>query len=521
MTLHQGVIQYGTWPISGVTVTNEGTGGASFNGTLDANRYVLLPSGATAQTQTANTHYITIPKWSSINNLSAFTLEYGFKYATSGSTIYFWNKGSVFSVNIQSNVLYLHRETTTGDMTEDWSTAFTPVDGTWYDLQISWGAIGATPIVKINDSEKTMYHINHGTGSWLSDSASDATLFNKVSHDFGMLGTFTIVRLHDTNLPTGYLSDNYAADNWRWTETTVNAPVTEATASANAATVARGITQYAPTVEATTSINPATVSYVPIIHAPSVEATAQGYPITGGPVVTAHAPCVEAIADAFAPSDVKINVVAFAPSVGAMAFAISLTPGTPYAGKPVELWRDFGDGYELLLTVVSDSSGICTFHLDEDPPTYYPREIKYKTIYRGDATHDPTESEEITVWIYGAKDSRTILSCTSPVVSSNVPAKITATVTCEGAPVVGIPVQFFTFTPTSGWKPLPASVGRKLTDDHGRADVYIHVSQIGWMNVRAETQTTNVTASGEKFTLYGDSSNILTINHSQELTVVR
>ena len=239
MTLHEShaVMIFSVWPESGTTVQNEGSAG--YNGTEVANHYTTTPSGDSAQQWVDGTDKVTYVPFAAINNQTAFSLEFLWlidKDALNDNIAYMWMKGSIIKVYYEKSVDRLHVYRYRSATYEEYTCTAGIEDGiNWYGLQISWGAPGSTPLVKINNSTQSMTHAHAGGGPvWSQDGSYGITIGHHPTSDgAGMDGcTLAIYRHHNTNLSSEDFTDNYNED---WLRTIVDttiaeAPLTEAVA---------------------------------------------------------------------------------------------------------------------------------------------------------------------------------------------------------------------------------------------------------------------------------------------------
>jgi hypothetical protein len=181
------------------------------------------------------------------------------------------------------------------------------VNGTWYDLQISWGASTTTPIVKLNNVSKTMTLTQKPTIAgypWSTDFDAGPVVMNSNSMTGAARGQIAIFRLHDTNLSSAYLSDNYAVDWGRvyqtiaWSQTTVPGVAIQA---------------YAPTCVALDQtpqwIERSSPDVAITAFPPTAAIVTNELPVAGNVTIAAHAPtCVSArYPDVPSPPEIKLT----------------------------------------------------------------------------------------------------------------------------------------------------------------------------------------------------------------------
>jgi hypothetical protein len=189
----------------------------------------------------------------------------------------------------------------------------------------------------------------------------------------------------------------------------------------------------------------------------------------------------------------------------------------PILNATVELWRDTGSGYELLLSEATSSGvdGSYNFEIVESPSTIYPVTYHYKVVYDGDFTHAACQSEETDIIIFGSTNSVITISTKQSYVPAKSQVKITASVTNNGLPILNIPVQFWAYTISSGWKQLPVSVGLRNTGADGIATMFLQSNTRGVVDVKAVTTTSQITLNDVNTTMYGSESNILHVYYGQ------
>ena len=218
-------VKFGVWPDSGNTVTNQGLASSNCNGTEITNQYAIWGSW-TGQKFTVSSDTVIVPANAAINNLNAITLEYLFKYDSSTvSSAYFFGKGPDFWIKYEktSGKLTLHRKSgghfpfMQTDYDEWTCNIGVMANLSWYELQIAWGAMGSTPLVKINNALVSMSMVHLGTNmfllSWADDSSFPAKIMNNNTQSGTVRGTLTMFRCHSTNLTSANMTTNYT-DDW-------------------------------------------------------------------------------------------------------------------------------------------------------------------------------------------------------------------------------------------------------------------------------------------------------------------
>lgn len=212
-------IKYSLWPTTGTTVTNEGLAGAPYNGTADENHYHLLPSGAKSFRFDDAGDIVTIPSGSEINNTTAVTFEFLIRPDDFSNPQVLFAKGAgdygtLYSLRIAAGAVFLGRQCYGGFI--EWYTDYSLFTGdgtTWFDIQVSWtGSIVSEPLLKVNDVIQTLNEDTQGSNTEWADDSSPMYLGNTADLSFPFSGIIALFRMHNTNLSSSELHDNYAVD---------------------------------------------------------------------------------------------------------------------------------------------------------------------------------------------------------------------------------------------------------------------------------------------------------------------
>jgi hypothetical protein len=223
MTVHEANCQlkYDVWT-SGAAA-NDGLAGAGYNATGTAAKNVTLKSGVTANKSTAVGDYVSVPHGPAINNQTVATWEILFRWDAAGANttpVFFSKDDGGANDSFQgiecyyySSKLYIERDTAVGSNGPYGWCAFTPVAGTWYDIQITWDMTGYsnTPVIIINNVAQSVT-FEGTTVSWIDDSSYNLTIGNCNAYDSATYITLTLFRWHNAILSSAYLTDNYNAD---------------------------------------------------------------------------------------------------------------------------------------------------------------------------------------------------------------------------------------------------------------------------------------------------------------------
>jgi len=233
-----------SFPSSGTTITNVGQASGE-NGTAHQNDYLLIKANDQAWALTNNTsEKISTPSTAAVDDLANISLEFLFywKGASSGGdnppdfgNVLLSKGGGSQSCYFQvfvdpsTNRLYVGK-VCSGSGSPMWDMWDTPANSvspnSWNFVQVTWAnggagaAVGATPIVYINNTNIIMGHAVVGTGTWLSDATYPITLGNYSDGGYQLYATLALFRLHNAILTSGVgsqLAGNYNASKWRET----------------------------------------------------------------------------------------------------------------------------------------------------------------------------------------------------------------------------------------------------------------------------------------------------------------
>jgi hypothetical protein len=225
------VIKYADWPVSGTTIVNEGTGGATYNATAVQNDIVTLPSKATAWqfSTTALTDVLSLSTAPVTDNVGAHTMEFLYKYGgAANSELFYKGKGDwtpSYTIGVTNwsgyNFVHIARDDTTaswGAPYLHWIATSTPLlSGNWYDIQITadWSNLTNTPTITINGVVEAIYSESIGVvTAYMNDAGGPMWLGNYVNQ-YNNFGTLAQYRFHTGILTPARLQQNLLADMWR------------------------------------------------------------------------------------------------------------------------------------------------------------------------------------------------------------------------------------------------------------------------------------------------------------------
>jgi len=221
-------VKFSVWPASGTAVTNQiSANSPAYDASIAVNEEWTAPSSATTQIQANTTDYIKVPKGAVINNLGDLTIEWLINYTALTSYDRFFSKetgNGEFAVERYADHLYIKRMDTAGVAFKAWNSPSGSLTTGLNFIQISWQAssVSSTPILKINNVAQTLTYTGSGsTTAWQNDSLYDLYIGNSATNNRYIKGTFYLFRLHNTNLSSANLTDNYLNDIWRVAHTTV------------------------------------------------------------------------------------------------------------------------------------------------------------------------------------------------------------------------------------------------------------------------------------------------------------
>lgn len=207
-------------------ILNFGDAGIAYHATATYNRYIKLPSGATAWQFSTIDDCITIPSGTAVDSLSDFTLEYQFYLTSIGGRL--WSKKQHVTNEDRRFEVYIDDDSSivitraTLENVDEWRTAPNIImTNVWHYLQVVW-ASGAAPS---DDNPPTIYldnetldvtHTLVGRSLWADDIGNTVAIGN-VSEGVGynISGTLSVSRLYRTARSPGECTSNYLSDLWR------------------------------------------------------------------------------------------------------------------------------------------------------------------------------------------------------------------------------------------------------------------------------------------------------------------
>ena len=231
-----------------------------------ANRYTVLSNGATAFTFNGSTDLVSIPHGAAIDNLPNITLEWGlYLNALPGTGLYAVlfakNYYAAWWIGINENGRILIYRGSTGGIDEWYTTNVACAAGNWYELQITWApgypaVSGATPTIRVNDTNYALTHYSTGSGNWTDDSLANALCCGYDGTAYPFNGTDTIFRLFDVIQSTAYQTDNFNVDKGRWMDLTLSAtPDVNVSESLNVDSTATAECSAAPAINISESLS--------------------------------------------------------------------------------------------------------------------------------------------------------------------------------------------------------------------------------------------------------------------------
>jgi hypothetical protein len=218
LTNANAVIEFNAFPASGVTITNTGTGSATYKGTSTANYYQLLANGNTAwaMPHTENT-YVEIPAGAAVNNIANLTVEATFiyheNYPRVNSPVFFQKQPTQLYIANNRNAVVIQRGTANsgvdqwvGESTDDFTV------GEPTNIQVTWAfgsGVGNAPGLRINGNPISVTHEIWGGGAWQSDAASGIYISGPTDYFYGTLAAY---RVHNVILTSEQLTGNSNVD---------------------------------------------------------------------------------------------------------------------------------------------------------------------------------------------------------------------------------------------------------------------------------------------------------------------
>lgn len=243
---------------------NDGTLGYTYNATAAYNRYEQLPSTAGSFHLSSSSDKITVPHGTGIDDISTMSFEmiYYPDALTSGGRLF--DKGSsIYNAWIDaSGIIHIRRYAVWGY--KGWKTSSSVVStGSWHHIQIAWNGWSGTPLIKVNDSTKSV--TDESTEWWWipQEDANEAFVIgNKASTSADTLldGKIAYVALWNEVKDSSGFTTEYNNQKWRYTGTTVQMPVRNTTTTVNAPTVIKTThaTVYPPVRDCTAAKGTAT-----------------------------------------------------------------------------------------------------------------------------------------------------------------------------------------------------------------------------------------------------------------------
>ena len=217
------VVKYSTWPQNGTAVTNEGTLGKTYNGALGVNEYGLAASGATYNSFTNTTDYISVATHAALDNPTAATWEFLVYPTTTGITTgRLFDKAQTAAAGVAilftgTQVRIIRYQDVSHSYTWDTSVG-TVAFNNLYFIQISWdmSTISNAPEVSITNSKVSVTATVSSATAWDgSDSAIIPYIMNRTGGDRYAQGNLYLFRYHTVALTSAQKQQNFYADWWR------------------------------------------------------------------------------------------------------------------------------------------------------------------------------------------------------------------------------------------------------------------------------------------------------------------
>ena len=207
-------------------ILNFGDAGILYNSTATYNRYIKLPSGATAWQFSTVDDCITIPSGAAVDSLSDFTLEYQFYLTSMGGRL--WSKKQHVTNEDRRFAVYIDNDSSvvitraTIENVDEWRTIpNTITTNVWHYLQVVWASsIGPSddnpPTFYLDNVKLDVTHTLVGSSLWADDIGTTAAIGN-VSEGVGynINGILSVCRLYRTARSPGECTSNYLSDLWR------------------------------------------------------------------------------------------------------------------------------------------------------------------------------------------------------------------------------------------------------------------------------------------------------------------
>jgi hypothetical protein len=149
-----------------------------------------------------------------IDSKAAWTAEWLFQYDDSTPNYsYPLTKYNTY-VQYQNGVLVVNRRSTGSNPQDIWTATTMPAftDGAWYDVQLSLGAFGTMPLLKINNVTYSLSGMPGDGTTAQNDSAYPLKICNNDAQGSAFRCNLAVFRWYDAPLTTAELSANYAVD---------------------------------------------------------------------------------------------------------------------------------------------------------------------------------------------------------------------------------------------------------------------------------------------------------------------
>lgn len=223
--------------------TNDGYGGATYNGVADAASQGNASGGAHKWLFDDNAHYIYTPQGTDINNQSLLSWEFVLYYnSDTPANGVLWDKSSsghsyfqIFAdtTNHRLGVARVGTTTTNYNMWYTPANSFTAAG--FYHVVVTWDMSAYTlvapykPHIYINNVDQTLTSASSGTRptAWWADTAVNAYIGNMLGATYRLNSDWYLYRIHQGELSAGDVDYSYTTENWRYAavDITVAMPV--------------------------------------------------------------------------------------------------------------------------------------------------------------------------------------------------------------------------------------------------------------------------------------------------------
>jgi len=207
-------------------ILNFGDAGIAYRATATYNRYIKLPSSATAWQFSTVDDCITIPSGTAVDSLSDFTLEYQFYLTSMGGRL--WSKKQHVTNEDRRFDVYMDDDSSivitraTLENVDEWRTAPNIITtNVWQYLQVVW-ASGATPsddnppTIYLDNEKVDVSHTLVGRSLWADDVGNAVSIGNEAEVvGYNINGILSVCRLYRTARSSGECTSNYLSDLWR------------------------------------------------------------------------------------------------------------------------------------------------------------------------------------------------------------------------------------------------------------------------------------------------------------------